>query len=203
MFDFSAFAQGLTLGLGLFICPGPKDLLILRQALQRRPLSELLAVGVGSDALLIFLGIAGVSVFLDDKPLLQRGAMWLGVFLMLWHGFAATLRTVAPQKDVSIILENSAGKNQRILIVTSLFNPVAWMDTVLVIGTVGALLPNHKQLIFALGAISASAIWFLTLTLGARYVARWVNKPGVWRYLDAFVAVVMIVLALYIGSGLL
>jgi L-lysine exporter family protein LysE/ArgO len=48
MFDTSAYAQGLALGLGMFVCPGPKDLVILRQALLRRPAAELLAAGVGS-----------------------------------------------------------------------------------------------------------------------------------------------------------
>jgi len=203
MFDFSAFAQGLALGLGMFICPGPKDIVILQQALQRRPLRELLAVGVGSDALLIFLGMAGVSVVLHDMPLLQRGAMWLGVSLLLWHGVSAIWRTVSRRAKVPEESDNSTRANQRTLILTSLFNPVAWMDTVLVIGTVGALLQHDRQLSFAVGAISASALWFLLLTLGARYMARWLTWPGAWRVLDAIVAVLMIGLALHIGCDLL
>lgn len=58
MFDTSNFAQGLALGLGMFVCPGPKDVLILRQAISRRPPIEMIAAGVLSDALLIWLGMA-------------------------------------------------------------------------------------------------------------------------------------------------
>ena len=54
---------------------------------------ELLAAGVGSDALLILLGIAGVSAALREAPQLQR-AMWTGVTLMVWHAAVAARRAV-------------------------------------------------------------------------------------------------------------
>jgi len=54
MFDTPTFLQGLALGLAIFICPGPKDVLILRQALLGRPSMELIAVGFLSDAVLMW-----------------------------------------------------------------------------------------------------------------------------------------------------
>jgi arginine exporter protein ArgO len=51
MFDISTFAQGFALGLGFIVCPGPKDVFILLQALLRQPVFELVAVSKLSDAL--------------------------------------------------------------------------------------------------------------------------------------------------------
>jgi len=94
MFDNSAFVQGFVLGLGMFVCPGPKDVLILRQALLRRSALELVSVGVLSDALLIWIGMAGVSVALAKAPGFQTVALWFGTFLLLGHSLFAARRSI-------------------------------------------------------------------------------------------------------------
>ncbi|WKB55786.1 LysE/ArgO family amino acid transporter [Eleftheria terrae] len=202
MFDFLAFVQGFALGLGMFVFPGPKDILVLREALKRRPIGELLAVSVGSDALLIFLGVTGISIALRDAPAAQHAAMWIGVGLMLWHGIAAIRRAIHSKGDQAARVTESESSGRTALLVTSFLNPIAWMDTVLVIGAAGALLPSPAQLSYGVGAVSASAVWFIGLTCGAHYAGRLLTKPGAWRVLDGLVAVVMIVLALYMAQGL-
>lgn len=207
MFDISAFAQGLALGLGMFVCPGPKDVLILRQALFQRPSIELIAVGTLSDALLIWLGMAGASAALSRAPALQTAALWLGVSLMVGHGLLAAKRAVGGANSISLgghpLQTISRGKSMAALLAISFFNPVAWLDTVLVIGTFGAALPTATQMSFAFGAVAASFAWFLTLVTGARSASRLMTEPRAWQALDVLIAVVMIGLAAYVASGLL
>ncbi|WP_114970806.1 LysE/ArgO family amino acid transporter [Rhodoferax ferrireducens] len=206
MFDISAFVQGFALGLGMFVCPGPKDVLILRQALFQRPATELLAVGVLSDALLIGLGMAGASAALGRAPALQTAALWLGVALMVGHGLLAARRAFVGAAGVSWLAHQDAvmtrGRSLAALLTVSLLNPVAWLDTVLVIGTYGAALPGAKQMSFAFGATSASFMWFLALVTGARSAQRLMTEPKAWQALDAFVAAAMMGLAAYVVSGL-
>lgn len=95
------------------------------------------------------------------------------------------------------------GKSLTALLVVSFFNPVAWLNTVLVIGTVGATLPRTGQASFALGAIMASLTWFLALVTGARTAKRWMTNPNTWRILEWCVAVTMIALAAQVVRGLL
>lgn len=200
MFDHSPFVQGFALALGMFVCPGPKDLVILRQALRLRPVSELLTVGVGSDALLIMLGILGVSAALQRAPHMQQAALWTGVALMLWHGVHAIGRLVA----VATTEESDDGpRNDRAaLLLVSFLNPVAWMDTVLVIGTTGAVLPGRSQLSYGIGAVAASSLWFLLLTVGARQSARWMASARARQVLDALAAMAMLGMAVYVAAGL-
>jgi L-lysine exporter family protein LysE/ArgO len=201
MFDFSPFVQGFVLGLGMFVCPGPKDLVILRQALRLRPTVELLTVGVGSDALLIALGILGVSAALQRVPQAQQLALWIGVALMLWHGVHALWRLKAGSTSEK---GEDGGRNDRAaLLLVSLLNPVAWMDTVLVIGTTGAVLPSRLQLSYGLGAVTASLAWFLLLTLGARHSARWIASAGARQVLDALAAIAMLGMAGLVAAELL
>lgn len=177
MFDISSFAQGLVLGLGLFVCPGPKDVLILRQALLRRPAAELVAVGTLSDSCLIWLGMAGASAALSRAPSWQNAALWLGVCLMVAHGLLAAKRALLGDADVAALATRDLALTRRkgfaTLLTVSFFNPVAWLDTVLVIGTTGAALPHPVQTSFAIGAVAASLAWFLALVLGARRAGRW------------------------------
>lgn len=201
MFDFSAFAQGFALGLGMFVCPGPKDLVILQQAIRRRPAAELLAVGVGSDALLIALGILGLSAALQRAPHAQRLALWIGVALMLWHGAHAVWHLAKGSVEES--LNDGVQNGRAALLLVSFLNPVAWMDTVLVIGMAGAMLPVLSQPSYGLGAVAASTAWFLLLTFGARRSAKWMALAPARRALDALAAVAMIGMAGYVAEGLL
>lgn len=200
MFDYFSFAQGFALALGMFVCPGPKDLVILRQALRLRPTAELLAVGVGSDALLITLGVLGVSAALQRAPQVQQLAMWIGVGLMLWHGMHAIRRSWAG--SIGEALEEETRKERAALLLVSFLNPVAWMDTVLVVGTNGAVLPGDLQLSYGLGAVTASTIWFLLLTLGARHFAGWISSARARRLLDALAAIAMLGVAGFVAAGL-
>lgn len=207
MFDISSFAQGLVLGLGLFVCPGPKDVLILRQALCRRSAAELIAVATLSDACLIWLGMAGASAALNRAPTWQNAALWLGVGLMVAHGLLAAKRAWLGSADVAALAARELAPTRRkslaTLLTVSFFNPVAWLDTVLVIGTTGAALPHTARLSFALGAVAASLAWFLALVLGARRAGRWMTQAKNWRALDVFVAAAMLGLAAFVASGLL
>lgn len=85
----------------------------------------------------------------------------------------------------------------------SFLNPVAWLDAVLIVGSVGAALPQNTQTSFGLGAVLASLSWFVALVFGAQGAARWMTSPRAWRLLDAFVAIAMLGLAINVAWGLI
>jgi len=206
MFDISALVQGFALGLGLFVCPGPKDLLILRLALLKQSAFQLVAAGVLSDAFLIVIGIAGVSEALSRAPALQSAALWLGVGVMSWHAIGAAKRAASGNASMPTqATPASSGRPEgsvAALLGMCFFNPVAWLDTLLVLGTVGAALRGGHQSGFAFGAVLASLVWFLALVLGARRAARWMTVAAAWRVLDAFTAIAMLGLALWVVRDL-
>lgn len=205
MFDTVSFAHGLALGLGMFVCPGPKDVTILREAASRRSTAiGLIAIAVASDAILIWLGIAGASAAFDRFPQLEAAALWLGVGFMLLHAARAAGRAISGTAEV---IGGGAEPPSRLrglsaVAAVSLFNPVAWLDTVIVIGGVGAVLPQLQQWPFAGGAIAASMAWFVLLVGGAHFVGRWMASAMTWRVLDAAVAVTMTGLAAVTGLGI-
>lgn len=74
-------------------------------------------------------------------------------------------------------------------------NPYAWLDTVVLIGSIGATKPAGQQALFATGAMTASLVWFVVLALCCQRLTVLFRKPAVWRWLDAGVAVLMVYLA--------
>lgn len=201
MTHLSAWLQGFLLGLGMFVCPGPKDVLILRETLAGRSPLALVGIGVASDVLLIALGILGLSAALQQAPALQQAAQFLGIGLLVLHGVLAARNAArgAHRAEVSL---SPDGKGLRSLLFVSLFNPAAWLDTVLVIGAVGVTLPEGFRLSYATGAVCASLVWFCAWVMGARRARRWMGAAHTWRVLDAGIALAMLAMAGWMAMGM-
>lgn len=82
----------------------------------------------------------------------------------------------------------------------TLLNPHVYLDTVLLIGSLGAQQPVPGA--YALGAASASLIWFFALALGAAWLAPWLARPATWRLLDFTVALMMFAMAAQLVNGI-
>ncbi|MCW5287225.1 hypothetical protein D8B29_12395 [Verminephrobacter eiseniae] len=63
------------------------------------------------------------------------------------------------------------------------------------IGAVGGTKLLAERISFALGAASASLIWFAALIGGCRMVAPLFQRASMWRALDAVIAAIMFVMA--------
>jgi L-lysine exporter family protein LysE/ArgO len=87
----------------------------------------------------------------------------------------------------------------RVAVATTLaftfLNPHVYIDTVLLIGSLGNQY-GHSRWIFATGAGISSVLWFSSLGFGARYASRFMAKPITWRVLDSAIGVVMVLIAL-------
>lgn len=141
MFDLSALMHGLGLGQAMFVAPGPKDIVILRETLVGQSPARLIAIAVLSDIILMSLGVLGFSALLQQIPSLRLLAQGLGIGLLLLHGVQAAraaLRGGGPSGAEQPCPPLPDGAGLRRLLVVSLLNPAVWLDTLLVVGTVGA-----------------------------------------------------------------
>ena len=78
-------------------------------------------------------------------------------------------------------------------------NPHVYLDTVVLLGAVSA--QYEDRLSFALGAMTASFVFFFTLGFGARRLAPLFARPVSWRLLDAGVGVLMWAIAATLIRG--
>ncbi|WP_448120548.1 LysE/ArgO family amino acid transporter [Pseudomonas veronii] len=196
LLNFNAlYLEGLLLGMGLFAAPGPKDTLVIRQGVGRGPIWAVIAICVLADVLLIAVGVAGLGSLLGSRPGVVALLLLSGAAYLLWFGGQRLLACLRNQS----MPNTQGGHSQRGLLRTALVlgfaNPYAWLDTVVLIGSIGAAKPTGQQALFASGAMTASLVWFVILALGCQRLTRLFQAPVVWRWLDAGVAVLMVYLA--------
>ncbi|WP_175925919.1 LysE/ArgO family amino acid transporter [Burkholderia cepacia] len=197
MLDTSAFIEGLLLGAGLFTSVGPKDAFVIKRSISSPHLFSIALVCAGSDALLIALGAQGLSALLSRHPGVVSAALWAGIAYLAGYGLLA-LRSAIRRRQPEHVDDphaRHAPALSRTLLATaavSLLNPYAWIDTVLLLGTVIVSHAPAERAPFAFGATAASLAWFLTLAYGARACRAWFARTLAWRVLDLFVAAMML-----------
>lgn len=190
-----SYLNGILVAFGLIMAIGAQNAFVLAQSLRREHHLAVAALCVFCDALLVTLGVFGLATLLMQSPLLLGIARWGGAAFLLYYGALALHRAVRPQ---SLGQEQSSGPRSRRAVLLSalavtLLNPHVYLDTVLLIGSLGAqqAVPGA----YALGAASASLVWFFTLALGAAWLAPWLARPATWRLLDLLVAAMMFTVA--------
>ncbi|MDT0202973.1 LysE/ArgO family amino acid transporter [Nocardioides sp. AE5] len=188
-------ALGFASGLSLIIAIGAQNAFVLRQGLRREHVGAVVAVCALSDAVLIVAGIAGLGALVQQHPGMLRVLTWFGAAFLIGYGLLALRRTVRPTGGLEAA-GNGAGARLSAAITTCLaltwLNPHVYLDTVVLLGSLGNAQGTDGRWPFALGAVLASLVWFAALGYGARLLRRFMARPSSWRILDGFVAVVML-----------
>jgi L-lysine exporter family protein LysE/ArgO len=191
------FAQGLFLSLGLIVAIGAQNAFVLRQGLRREHVGSVVAFCAVADALLITAGVFGMAQALGDRPILARGLALGGAVFLAVYGWRALQRA----RQISALDVTASGQTLSRgaalaqAAAFTLLNPHVYLDTVLLVGSIGAQQPAPLQAWFAAGATTASLLWFSALGFGARWLAPWFARPRAWQVLDALIGLTMWVLS--------
>ncbi|MCA1861109.1 LysE family transporter [Janthinobacterium sp. HSC-3S05] len=194
---FSVFLQGLTLGLGLIVAIGSQNAFVLRQGLRREHVGAIVLFCALADAALIAAGVLGMASALGQRPLLASALALGGAAFLAVYGWQALRRARRPQQlraaeggaqlGLAAILAQAAA--------FTLLNPHVYLDTVLLVGSIGAQQPGVLRSWFIAGASVASLLWFASLGFGARWLAPWFARPRAWQVLDGLIGITMFVLS--------
>lgn len=191
------FIQGLVLSLGLIVAIGAQNAFVLRQGLRREHVGSIVLFCALADALLITAGVMGMARALGESPGLARALALAGAVFLTLYGWRALQR--ARHASRLTASEDGAGLTRGAALAQAaaftLLNPHVYLDTVLLVGSIGAQQPAGMQPWFIAGASAASLGWFTSLGLGARWLAPWFARPRAWQVLDALIGLTMWVLA--------
>jgi|SRR5579863_191578 len=189
----SAYGTGLVLGGSLIIAIGAQNAFVLRQGLLRLHVALVVVVCVLIDVALTTAGVDGLSASLGQNRLALDALAVGGACFLGWYGVGAARRACSTQA-LSAASAGAAQSARGALLQTlavSLLNPHVYLDTVLLIGSVGVQQPASLRPAFLAGVWTASAGWFASLGFGSRLLAPVFARPLAWRFLDALVALVM------------
>jgi L-lysine exporter family protein LysE/ArgO len=187
---------GFLNSLGLILAIGAQNAFVLRQGLLREHVLVVCLICGLSDAILITAGVAGFSVFVEAYPSLPQVMRYAGAAFLVFYGLS---RFWAAWRGGGRL---EAARGGAPLLPTALtclaltwLNPHVYLDTVGLLGGISTQYAGSAKLLFGLGAVAASFVFFFTLGYGAKRLAPVMARPGSWRILDAGIGVVMLGLA--------
>lgn len=189
----ASFLSGAGLGASLIIAIGAQNAFVLRQGLKRRHVGLVVSICAAIDVLLIGLGIGGMGALISRAPFLLDVIRWAGAAFVFLYGLRAFIAAWQGPGH----LDASDGDSQTALgaastvLALSLLNPHVYLDTVVLLGGIGARYGWPRNAWFAAGAMCSSIMWFAALGYGARLLKPWFEKDVAWRVLDVIVGCVM------------
>lgn len=186
-------AKGFTLTLSMIIPIGTQNAMMLKQSINKQHHKMTAALFVLYDIILISLGVLGGSIILSSNELLFDALTWGGIIFLITYGLLSLRSALLSTGNSSnTVLKN---KSAKVVFFTTLavtfLNPHAYIDTVMVIGSVGGQYSEEIRLYFLLGCICASFTWFSTLAFGAAKLSHQLRRPKVKMTIDVIIAIVM------------
>lgn len=187
-----ALLQGLGTSAGLIMAIGAQNAFVLTQGLRRQYHWPIAGICSFFDAVLVMIGVAGMGALISASDTWLMVARLGGAAFLFWYGFKS-LRSAMKSNSMGSSSHELTSLRSAILttLAITLLNPHVYLDTVVLIGSIGGQFPEDQRPWFAVGAISFSFIWFFSISLGAKWLAPLFKKPIAWRILDASVCLVM------------
>lgn len=190
---WSAALAGFMSGASLIIAIGAQNAFVLRQGLQGQYVASVVAICALSDLLLILCGVAGVGALIAQWPQALQWLRFGAAAFLLSYGLLAAQRAWLGHSALQAEAIQGANRAQALLacLAFTFLNPHVYLDTVVLLGSLSTRYPGGAQWSFALGAGTASVLWFSALGFGARLLQPIFSKPRAWQVLDAGIAAFM------------
>ncbi|HEY4211269.1 MAG TPA: LysE/ArgO family amino acid transporter [Steroidobacteraceae bacterium] len=205
-----AFSTGFVLCATLIVAIGAQNAFVLRQGLRREHILAIVIFCATADLVLIAAGVAGLAALLGQAPVLTFLLTAAGVFFLSWYGLGALRRAFKPQSFSAPGSPSTAAPNATPSLRSTMtrvagftfLNPHVYLDTVLLMGSIGARQTPDARVWFIGGAACASCVWFTALGFGARLLAPLFARPRAWQVLDTLIGATMWVLAASLATRL-
>ncbi len=181
----AAYLQGFGMGAGLIVAIGAQNAFVLSQSIRKNHHWSVAGLCALIDLTLISVGVGGLGAVIASNHLLQQGAALGGTLFLLWFG-AGSLRAACRDQclEAQATAPHSFGRAMAATLAVSLLNPHVYLDTVVLLGAIGAQFAERARLSFALGACTASIVWFFALAGAGRAMAPLFRRPVSWRVLN-------------------
>lgn len=198
---WESYLTGLLVSGGIIIAIGAQNAYVLGLAVRREHHWWSAGLCMSTDLLLITVGMFGVSAVLLTMPEAMAVLRWLGVAFLVWLASQGVYRAIMGRQG----LEQASAEKRSVLgivlttLAVTVLNPQVYLDTLLLIPSVGA--QQESEVAFVAGAGSASMLWFGLLAWCGALLSPWLSTPRAWRLIDGVIALMLAVIALNLALG--
>ncbi|HHF0508976.1 TPA: LysE/ArgO family amino acid transporter [Vibrio antiquarius] len=198
--------QGFGLGASMIIPIGAQNAYVLNQGIKRNHHLTTATICSILDMIFISLGIFGGGAILSQNEILLTSVTLGGIAFLSFYGLLS-LKSAFKSDSESESKAEVVARGRRTVILGALavtvLNPHLYLDTVVILGSIGGQFEGHDRIAFALGTMMASFVWFYTLSIGAAKLGPTLSKPRVKKGIDIAVAVMMFTIAYVLASELI
>ena len=197
----SIWLEGFAISISLIFALGPQNVFVLRQGLMKEHVFISCLVCAVSDALLIGAGVLGVGAFISE---IEEIKIWISIMASLFLFTYGIMRVKSALDPIGMEVNEGDSKSLKVTIIAGLaftyLNPHVYVDTLLLIGGASSRYSGDEQMIFGIGAASASFVFFFSLGYGAKFMSPILNNPKSWKIIDLIIAAIMFIVSGFIIS---
>ena len=184
----------------IIIAIGAQNAFVLKQGLLKQNVGIVVFLCWFCDCILMSFGVLGVGALIAESHIATMILALTGGLFLLGYGVNSAKRAWRGGGHISVNASNtnqpaSALKAATTTLMLTLLNPHVYVDTLMLIGGSAVTLSTSDKLLFLIGALLASAIWFIGIGYGARFLLPLFRRERVWQWLDGFIAMMMLYLA--------
>ncbi len=185
----------MFLGLSLIVAIGAQNIWVLSQSMAGANRLMVAGVCILCDTSLILIGVYSANELQQFLPQFMPWFTWGGIALLSYLAIGALSRAITGTSGMRLNKVSITNWWQTALtgFAISLLNPHVYLDTVLLLGSVGAMQPNPS--LFAIGACISSVIWFCALVSFSPKLKVLLSSPLRWRIFDGTIAVILSIVA--------
>ena len=204
--NFRILLQGFGLGASMIIPIGAQNAYVLNQGIKQNHHLTTATICSLLDTLFISLGIFGGGAILSQNEFLPTSVTLGGIAFLTIHGILS-LQSAFRSKENEESKGQITARGKRTVILGALavtvLNPHLYLDTVVILGSIGGQFEGNDRIAFAIGTILASFTWFYSLSIGAAKLGPVLSRPNVKKGIDVAVAAMMFSIALVLANGLI
>jgi len=154
--------NGFVIGAGMIIPIGAQNSFILNQGIKQNYHFYAATICVLCDIFLMSAGIFGGGALLSTNETLLMIFTWAGILFLSVYG-ALFFKNFIYHKQQSSVQTIKVSSLKMVIITAlavTLLNPHAYLDTIVIMGSISSQFPDSQKLAFLIGTILASFVWF-------------------------------------------
>nr|WP_264302069.1 MULTISPECIES: LysE/ArgO family amino acid transporter [Vibrio] len=185
---------------------GAQNAYVLNQGIKRNHHLTTATICSVLDMIFISLGIFGGGAILSQNEILLTSVTLGGIAFLSFYGLLSLKSAFKPESESESEGEIVARGRRTVILgalAVTVLNPHLYLDTVVILGSIGGQFEGHDRIAFALGTIMASFVWFYTLSIGAAKLGPTLSKPKVKKTIDIAIAMMMFTIAYILASELI
>ncbi|WP_333003210.1 LysE/ArgO family amino acid transporter [Vibrio coralliilyticus] len=202
----STLLTGAVVSGSLIVAIGSQNAFLLKCGLKKQYALSVATICFLGDILLISTGVLGIGTLIYNAPLWKDTLTLGGVIFLFWYGYQSAKSALHGSSHLELESSDIAHSWLKVVLMAmaiTFLNPHVYLDTVVILGGVTAQMAPDEKLLFVIGALIASGVWFYGLVYLANKLIPLFRRPRTWRILDSVISCMMFGIALKLATPLL